>query len=335
MRRSYPESGMMRLGGPLMLAFFPQDVFFSINNDVVASLLFGVAFLLLMKLCLSDSRSYILYALSGLTTAVAFWAKFSNIAVLFVAAIIFLLKGYSAFKERRIKRESLRLLLFAICILLPIALILIRNHSLMGDFTGSTEKMHFLGWSPKPLSEMWNHPIFTPAGLYFFLSETLRNFWRGEFFWHGSILSVPAVDIFYVISSIVFGSVSLFSLLRSRKTGMKGERLAQMLSFFTVVLSLGFLVSVSIMFDFGNCFYPSRESPYLVSGRLMAGALIPFIAIYLDGLRRIFPGRRFAAVRVAALLIICAVILGSEVMLSRDVFSSQYNWYHMWAGSGN
>ena len=42
--------------------------------------------------------------------------------------------------------------------------------------------------------------------------------------------------------------------------------------------------SVSVSFDFGRCPDPSKASPYLTSGRLITGALVPFVIMYLRGL---------------------------------------------------
>jgi len=41
-----------------------------------------------------------------------------------------------------------------------------------------------------------------------------------------------------------------------------------------------------LIYDFHDCFYPSREHPYFTSGRLLLGALIPFLLLFVFGLDR-------------------------------------------------
>ena len=99
--------------------------------------------------------------------------------------------------------------------------------------------------------------------------------------------------------------------------------------FATFLLSLLFLAVLSVVFDFGNCFYPSRAHPFLTSGRLALAALIPFVALYLAGLEALLPGRNAAPVRWLLLLVMIAGMTFSEVMLSRDALQSSYNWFHL------
>src|SRR5205823_602331 len=52
-----------------------------------------------------------------------------------------------------------------------------------GDFTGTASKAQLLGWTTKPFSDWWPHPIFTAPGMWTFASELFASFWRGEFMW--------------------------------------------------------------------------------------------------------------------------------------------------------
>lgn len=65
-----------------------------------------------------------------------------------------------------------------------------------------------------------------------------------------------------------------------------------------VVLFILFLTGLPLRYDFGTCFYPSREFPYFTSGRLISG--IPFL-----------------------------VITASEIATSTEVFASSYNFFHL------
>ena len=50
--------------------------------------------------------------------------------------------------------------------------------------------------------DWWQHPIFTPRGLWIFWSDLMASFWRGEVKWHGQMLRCRLVDGFYAISSL-------------------------------------------------------------------------------------------------------------------------------------
>jgi hypothetical protein len=84
-----------------------------------------------------------------------------------------------------------------------------------------------------------------------------------------------------------------------------------------------------VSYDFGDCFYPSREMPYITSGRLALGALIPFAALYVSGLDALLPERVGAPVRWLVLIVPVALMTLSEIHLSKVAFSSPYNWFHM------
>src|SRR5258706_12045146 len=89
MKRYYPSRRFLHLGVPLLLAFFPQDVFYSINNDVLSALVVGAAFYGLCELDAAPQRGYAFRALIGLSCAIAVLIKFSNVAILAVLAVVF------------------------------------------------------------------------------------------------------------------------------------------------------------------------------------------------------------------------------------------------------
>ena len=62
----------------------------------------------------------------------------------------------------------------------PIACWLARNYLVFGDLTGYALNNRFKTWTPKPVSEYWHHPIFTPGGFQVFWNELIRTFWRGQ-----------------------------------------------------------------------------------------------------------------------------------------------------------
>ena len=84
-REAFPDSGFLRLGVPLLVAFFPQDVFYSINNDVLLPLFGGAAFYGLVAISRGAPRGPAFHAGTGLLVAATFLVKFSSVALLPVA----------------------------------------------------------------------------------------------------------------------------------------------------------------------------------------------------------------------------------------------------------
>ena len=61
----------------------------------------------------------------------------------------------------------------------------------------------------------------------------------------------------------------------------------------------------------------------------MSGALIPFAILYVYGLERLC--RRLGAGRLSLLIliVIMAVVTGSEIIVNRVAFASEHNWFHL------
>ena len=98
------------------------------------------------------------------------------------------------------------------------------------------------------------------------------------------------------------------------------------MSFLAAVAFLGFL---SIIYDFQDCFYPSRAHPYFTSGRLMLGALIPFLLLYLYGLDRALCRVKNNWVRPLVLAGMILFMLISEILIDWRLFPNANNWFHM------
>jgi hypothetical protein len=350
-RKLLPD-GRQRIAIPLIVAFFPQDIFFSITSDVLSPLVFAAAFFMLLEICLGEkSWSYHLFA--GLAIAVTFLTKASNIAIFPLAAGAILIKIKQAVSQKRLKQNLPSLAALAVAATIPVALWLGRNYILFGDLSGAAKSHQALTWTQKPFSEMFNHPIFTPSGMFFFLSELTKKFWRGEFFWRFKPIAYPFMDWFYCVSSAVFLTTSLLGLVLDKTKMDSRYRFALAAALFVVALSVALLAVLSMRYDFGRCFYPSRERPYFTSGRLIAGTILPFLFLYVDGLRRILSKLhcdscppRLVRPRLGAesrragresgeagLLIIVGVIAAAitvcEIILAWPVFASPYNWFHL------
>ena len=195
--------------------------------------------------------------------------------------------------------------------------------------TGASPKIHLLGWDPKPFLAWWGHPIFTPPGLWTFWTALLPSFWRGEFLWRIRPLAMPAADAFYWISSLLLPGVAAASLFWKRDDITAGQRQVFRLCLWSFAASVAFLGLNSIVFDFGQCQNPSAAYPYFTSGRLLCGALIPFLALYVHGLDKAFGPAKSGAARMLALGGIVLLLALSEFMLNRPAFASEYNWFHL------
>jgi hypothetical protein len=331
-RLIFPERRCVQLGVPMLAAFLPQDMFYSIQNDVLSPLCFGLAFLYGVQWLRTDLLGARLAVITGLTVAATGLVKATNLPLLAVVAAVVLFKVWRLARTGKLQAAWPVLALFGLCAALPIGGWLAWNRCTFGDFTGMTAKIELLGWTHKPLGDYWHHPIFTPGGLWTFWSELMASFWRGEFIWFGQRLASPPVDAFFWVSSTVLVGLALTGLLRKSASADGPQREALWLSFWSFAASVAFLALISIAFDFGKCPYPSREHPFFTSGRLLSGALIPFLLLYVYGLDRVLCRMKSDWPRLLALAGIVLIMTVSEIILNRGAFSSQYNWFHLWSG---
>jgi hypothetical protein len=254
--------------------------------------------------------------------------KISNVAVLALLCTIVGLKVKKLVGEKKAREYLPRLCVLLVAAAVPVGIWLSRNYLVFGDITGTADKVKSLRWTVKPLSKLLDHPIFTSKGMFYFLTELTRTFWRGEFVWHVERIAWREADLFYVVSSAVFIVVCGFGIVISRDKADRQYRFMLVMSFLVVGISVLFLAFLSTIYDFNGCWYPSREQPYFTSGRLILGALLPFLLIYIDGLNRLF---RWAGKRMV-LLVIAVLAIGitlSELWLTAGIFSSPYNWFHL------
>ena len=328
-RVCFPDSAFLRLGVPFLVAFFPQDAFFAVNNDILLPLTSGAAFLCLLLICLGESKGFAFHAGTGLLIAASVLVKFSSIAVLPVAFVM-LAVGVWRLRSAREKKAAIArgaVLLGAAAV--PLGAWCARNYVLLGDVTGSMAKTHYLKWTLKPLAAIFHHPIFTLPGVAEFWRDTLVTFWRGEFVWGLTSIASPGWDRFYSTSSFVFIVVAMVAPMSWRKGKSDGRPEVRWPAFWLFALSLTFLAAMSVMFDFGDCAYPSREKPFMTSGRLALGALIPFVALYLSGLDALLPKHLPATIRWLVLVVPVALMTVSEILMSGVAFKSAYNWFHL------
>jgi hypothetical protein len=328
-RMIFPERRFLGLGVPALLAFMPQTAFHSIENDTLSPLCFGLAFIFLVQLLRADVPGVRLGIGTGLALAATFLTKISDLPLLAVAAVVVLFKTGSLLKAGKLRAAFPSLLCLALCAGLPMMGWMAWVKHAFGDWTGSAAKIQVLHWTLKPSGDWWHHPIFTPHGLWTFVSALLATLWRGEFLWHLQSPALPVVDAVYAISSAGFVGLTALTLF-SRSTDVTHlQRQALWVGLGSVVAAMTFLGFLSILYDFGDCFYPSRAFPYFATGRLMLGALLPFLLLYVYGLDRALSRFKNAWIRPLMLVGMILFMLISQIVTTWPIFFSEYNWFHM------
>ena len=330
-----PERLELRIGVPLLLAFIPQNVFYAMSNDVLSPLSFGVLFLCVLHWLRTNAPSPFLGALTGLAVAATCLTKLSNMPLVAVALAAIVAKSI-AIILRTPRAGLIALAALISCAAIPIGSWILWTRFQFGDFTGSTAKIGLLGWTQKPFVDWWQHPIFTPRGVWIFWSDLIASFWRGEVSWHGRPLRWRGADGFYAVSSLILFAAAIVGL--RKQAGLSGfQRQAIGSAILIFLTGVAFLALLSIQFDFGNCINPSREHPYFTSGRLLSGALIPFALSYVYGiccLCRLATSRFRQAhwIATASVFVVLGAIIVfsqlSEIFITRPVFSSEHNWFH-------
>jgi hypothetical protein len=330
-----PERLDLCLGVPLLLAFIPQNVFYAMNNDVLSPLCFGVLFLCTLRWLRTDAPSLLLGAVTGVAIAFTYLTKLSNLPLIAIAVVVILAR-LGAIVRRTPRPGLIALAILLLCAAVPIGGWMIWLKLQFGDVTGSTAKIAFLDWTRKPFVEWWQHPIFSPHGLWVFWSDLIATFWRGEVEWHGRRFDWQIADRLYAVSSLVFIAAAVLGL-RKPFALSAFHRQAIAVAILTVAAGVAFLGLLSIQFDFGNCVNPSRSHPYFTSGRLLSGALIPFALSYVYGIsclcRLVTSGfRQTRWIDTALPLVVLGAIVvfsqASEIFITHPVFASQHNWFH-------
>jgi uncharacterized membrane protein len=320
-----PQRTDVCIGVPLLLAFIPQNVFYSMNNDVLSPLCFGAFFLCILRWLRTNTPSLWLGGLTGLALAATCLTKLSNLPLVAVGLGVIVARSVTI----NLRTPGVGLIALAALIVsaaIPVGTWVLWTKFQFGDFTGSTTKIGLLGWTRKPFGDWWQHPIFTPRGVWTFWSDLLASFWRGEVSWHGRSLHWRGADGFYAMSSLLVIAAAIVGL--GKQTGLSAfQRQAIGSSILIFLAGVAFLALLSIQFDFGNCINPSREHPYFTSGRLLSGALIPFAVVYVYAVSWIF--RRInTALPLIVVGLIAVFITTSEILISHSMFASDHNWFH-------
>ncbi|MGC9942238.1 MAG: DUF2142 domain-containing protein [Verrucomicrobiota bacterium] len=332
-RQTFPDRIFPRIGVPAFIACMPQSAFYSVENDVLSPLCFGAAFACLLRLLQADSPNWRLGALTGLALAATFLTKMTNVPLLAVS--IAALAWFTwRLKQRRTLHQALpALITLSVCAALPALVWMVWCLKNFGDLTGSEPKVLYWSWTAKSFPDWFHHPIFTPHGAWTFCSQFLSSFWQGEMNWHKRPLTPPYTDWFYQFITVILLLGTLIKIFRPaalrRQTGQPQEEYrALRFSFFLFASSVAFLVLISIRYDFHDCPYPSPAFPYVISGRLALGALIPFLLLFVSGLHLVLH-RLSLPLKFIVLAAFNLAMLLAEFAANLPVFFDKYNWYHL------
>jgi hypothetical protein len=310
---------------PLILALMPQTAFYAISNDPLSALCFGALFICVLKWLRPPAPSAQLGAVTGLAFAATHLAKVTNFPLLIVAAVVLVFAAVKSFRNGQ--RVWPAVLAFSGCAAPPILGWMIWCKLHFGDLTGAKLNRDHFALTIKPFAEWWQHPIFSPHGVWTYLSGQLSTFWQGEFSWDNHPLILPWSMAVYTVLLLGLLACALPGLF-SRVNPDSSQRRALGLSLVCFTVILGFFAFLSVVYNFDQCPNPSREYPYFHQGRLMLGALIPFLLLMVYGLDRLLNcfGNKMKFLVLGGMVL---VMLGSEIATDWPVFFSQYNWFHL------
>ena len=329
-RLVFPADKFLRLGVPALLAFFPQSAFYSIQNDVLSPVCFGAAFIYLIHLMNEDIPKVRLGIAAGLALAATYLVKPSNLPLVAVSVAMLFFLALKLWRSGKLHPALPTFCWLAACAALPALLWAIWCQKHFGSLTGSRPKVLALGWTLQPFNAWWHHPIFTPHGLWIFLSQLLACFWQGEMTHHHQPLNRPLVNLFYAVVTLFLLVVALAGLQPCGPAPSAPQRRALVFSFITCLAAVSFLGFLSVIYDFHDCIYPSREHPFFTSGRLMLGALIPFSLLFVHGLDRVLGWFKLDdASKFRALGALIFFVLSAEIFTNWPAFADEYNWFHM------
>jgi 4-amino-4-deoxy-L-arabinose transferase-like glycosyltransferase len=306
-----------------LTAFFPNTVFFTVNSDLLSPLLVLATLMLLLRWYEKETPGFWFTAGVGALAAASVLVKLTNAAVLVAMAVVILLRLIRDRQPGKIVAASWPLLLASVLPLLGWGL---RNREYFGDWTGTSSKVLQLTWLPKPPSEWLNHPIFTLAGLSEFLRQLTTNFFDGDSVFHGGPARSPVADTFLLATVALLPVIGLIAAFRQGRQEPRARLVAGM-SALLIATFVGVLVYLSMRFDFNQCDYPSRKFPFFTSGRLIAGALVPLLALYARGLEALL-GRWPILFAAAVVATVSMMVLAQEPYL-KLALASRYNWFHL------
>lgn len=330
LREALPGNATVRLGVPILLTVFPQDAFYYVTQDALSPLLFSAGFFLALRLARRPQDGVGAYAAAGLLAAAALLTKYTNLALPVVYALCTAHALAHRPEARSVRGEGGRWIVLWLLLLVPVGFWLARNQMLFDDWLGTSLKIERMGWGRKSLSEVWDHPIFTPSGFATFVTDLIPRFWRGQLAWYRTTLAWDGADRFYTASSLVFLLAAALGLLR--RADRRAAPLLEGMSWAALLASVACLAALSLPFVFGEKTDPSVAKPYFSHGRLISGVIVPFLVLYLRGIQVAcarLPGRAAGAAAWGCVGAVVLVVAVSEIAIHREIFLSAYNGYHL------
>ncbi len=317
---------------PALIAFFPNTLFFSVTDDVLSPLLGLLAVCFFLRWQTRPLRGGWSAVLVGLMLAATVLVKLTNVAILAACLLVLLVRGYRAWRAGRFREEWCPALLLVLAAVGPVLLWMLRNKLVLGDFTGTAAKIEYLTWRRKPFGEWFHHPLFSPKGQIYFWTHLIPAFYNGDMSWHSRALMQFALsDWFFIGTFAALPVAGLVSWVGRRRPGLGRGRgrfhLAGGLSALVVIASVLVLILLSVQFDFGKSFYPTQQHPYFISGRLIAGALVPFLALYVCSVEVLTGRLKSFLVGTLALSVVMLVL--PQMIAAAEILPSQYNWFHL------
>ena len=323
-RNLFPDRPFVKLAAPALLAFIPQDVLYSINDDVLSPLCFGLVCLGLVR-WMSPERPIL--GAAGLTGAAVAATGLTKVTNLPLIAVTLVVVAYLVLRRTgRSRRPVAAALTFAVGAS-PLAAWMIWNKLSLGNFTGSAAKLEYLGFSQKPFLKWFEHPLFSLAGVKDFWFELIATYWRGEITWYRKPIGNYYVDCVYASGTLILLAAATLGLWRNRDLRQRGFLIFGLASFWA---SVAFLALSSVAIDFGKMgtASPLFAFPGFVCGRLMCGTLIPFAILAAYGIATLTPGRQSSLWSFGILGAVCAMMAVSEIWLHTLVFQSSWNLFH-------
>ena len=318
LRRRAPDDPLLHWGVPALLAFIPQDAFYGVSPDGFCALVGALAFVTAVDLADGAPRPWRRDVGAGLAASAAFLTKYTNLVYLGLLAVALGLRALAGEPGRRL---ATRAALVAGAAALPVAAWLARNQLVLGDALGTARKVAHLEWQLLPWSALPEQPIFGPASLWAWASETLALFWRGELRWHGEAMTLPGLDAALALASLALlaaGAVSAWRALRRRAWLEPLALLATGVGFATLAV-------LSARFEFADWGNPTRARPWFTEGRLVLGVLLPFAIVFVRGLA-LLCGRLPAAAAWTALAAWIAFVTITDFALAAPAFASPWSW---------
>lgn len=321
---TFPENRFMAIAAPLLVAVMPQDTFYSIQNDVLSPLCFGWAYLCAVRCIRQQLPSARLLFQFGCAVALTVLVKSSNLPVIILAAVPVTVKALRVYRAGNFQQIKRALIFFACSAYLPVLLWFAWNMYAHGDLLASEAKIKDLHWAHKPLSEWLNTGFLTSKHMAIFWQDLMASFWRGELVWASQRLAEPGMDTFYWITSLALLLAALPAIYFRQPNEQKRVNTFMLWSYVSFLL---FIMLISISFEYRGASYPTFERPYFTSGRLISGALIPFVLLYLSGFGWLLRWLKNDWIKIAMVFVIAIVICISEYRINKPVFASPYNFY--------